>query len=121
MTQDDRPFCQDCGLRSDLGLKCRPCYAKWSRRLWADIPKHLASLTEVAKELNKLPQGLRKSVAAHGLQLAPGTSLTGKPAELLAKVKRCIEGPYGEQLLAKLQAIHNASDEKGQKARGGID
>jgi hypothetical protein len=114
---DDRPFCKECGLRSDIGDKCRECYAKWSRRLWADIPRELAVLTDVAKRLAKLPQAVRKNVAGLALK-QPGDALSGSAAELLAAIKRCIEGPFGEQLLAKLQAIHSASEEKARKAAG---
>lgn len=115
MTQDDRPFCEDCGLRSDLGNKCRECYAKWSRRLWADIPRELAKLNEVGKELNRTAQPLRKEIAAQALG-HKGEALTGKPQELLKRVKAVLEGPYKENLEACLQAIRSANDEKARRA-----
>lgn len=115
MTQDDRPFCEDCGLRSDLGNKCRPCYAKWSRRLWADIPRELAKLNEVGKELNKTPQPLRKAIASLALG-HQGEQLSGKPQELLKRIKAVLEGPYKENLEACLQAIRSAGEEKARRA-----
>lgn len=118
-TDDDRPFCEDCGIRSDLSQKCRSCYAKWSRRLWADIPARLAEMSHIAKELAKLDQTTRKAVASAGLGKEPGMRLEGRGAEVLVQLKRALEGPYGEQLSAKLQAITNASVEKGAKAIGG--
>ena len=116
MTQDDRPFCQDCGLRSDLGLKCRECYAKWSRRLWADIPRELAKLNEVGRELNKTAQPLRKEIASQALGYMGGPQLSEKPQDLLKRVKAVLEGPYKENLEACLQAIRSANDEKARRA-----
>ena len=116
---DDRPFCEDCGIRSDLGKKCRTCYAQWSRRLWADIPARLRELREVCLDLDKLAQSQRKAVAAFCLNKPPEVTIAGRAVEVVKDVKRAIEGPYGEQLLARLQAIHNASQDKGSKTRGG--
>lgn len=109
-------YCEDCALPSDLGKKCRTCYAKWSRRLWADIPRWLKELREIAVALNKTPQSQRKAIATTALGGEPDVVIAGKAAELLAAVKRAQEGPYGEQLNASLQAIQNAGEEKGRKA-----
>jgi hypothetical protein len=81
----------------------------------------MAELTDVARELNKLPDVTRKAIAAIALGKKADVKLVGKGAECCAAVKRALEGPYGEQLLSKLQAIHNAvetSDSKGRKAIG---
>lgn len=113
MTQGDHPFCEDCGIRSQLGSKCRDCYAKWSRRLWADIPGRLAELTAIARALNATPQGMRKAIARVGRGEVLRMTFSGKDAELIASIKRCLEGPYRENLQNKLQAIIDAPAEKG--------
>lgn len=118
MTQDDRPFCQDCGLRSDLGLKCRSCYAKWSRNLWSDIPMHQERLAIVSRMLNAMHQGERKALANAAL----GGKSSGVNQDHLKRLKKVLEGPFGPQLESCLQAIWNAPEETGAKAtRRGVE
>ena len=109
-------FCQDCGIPSDLGNKCRPCYAKWARRLWADIPRELQALREIANELNRLDPRTRKAIALQGLGKGSSDPVRGSAAELLLRVHKAMEGPYGEQLAMKLQAITNAAEVTETKA-----
>lgn len=117
-------YCEECGVDlppsvpwlpspwNDIAKqamkRCTKCYQKYQRQLWADLPDHLAEATYVARELNKLPEDQRLAVAMMGLGKRAHASLKGKAAELLIVVKRSIEGPYGEQILTKLQAIENA-------------
>lgn len=110
-------FCQDCGIPSDLGNKCRSCYAKWDRRNWADVPRELAALTRIAVDLNKADPRTRKAVALQGLGKGSADPVRGQAAELLLRVHKAMEGPYGEQLAMKLQAIANAAEVSETKQR----
>jgi len=112
MTQDDRPTCEDCGLRSDLGNKCRACYAKWSRALWSDIPMEQERLAIVSRALNVMAQPERKAIANAAL----GGKSAGVNQELLKRLQKVLKGPFGPQLESCLQAIWNAPEETGAKA-----
>lgn len=113
----DPKVCEDCGNGTDLGHKCRSCYARWSALLWQDIPSHHAELEMVARQLNIIGDGDRKRIADMAMGHGSGR-IDGRIAELYAIVKRVIAGPFGPSLEVALQAIRSASEKTTGKTRG---
>jgi hypothetical protein len=110
--------CESCGNKTDLGHKCRACYAQWKRNLWADLPKAHAQLLALAKELNKAPDSVRKDIADLVLGFPIQKPLGGPHAQLLTRVWDCIQGPMGGAMEMRMHAIRNATEKTPGKSRG---
>jgi hypothetical protein len=116
LTDSDPFLCEDCRNPTDMGLKCRACYAEWKRKLWADIPDRHAELLQASKRLSKLPDATKRAVAFHanGYTNLP---LSGEAAEVLAVVKRVLAGPFSDSMERMCEAIRvkDSTDEKGAR------
>lgn len=112
---EDPKVCEDCGNGTDLGHKCRACYAQWRRLVWQDIQRAHGELVLVAKQLNIIGDGERRLIADVALGKTTGR-ISGRSADLFLIVKRVLDGPYGPQLTMKLQAIVNVESD-GKKGR----
>jgi hypothetical protein len=110
--------CEDCGNKTDLGHKCRACYAQWKRLLWQDLPTAQRELTTLAKELNKVPASVRKDIADLVLGHTVQKPLGASHAQLLTRVFACVAGPMGGSMEMKLHAIRNATEKEPGKSRG---
>lgn len=97
-------LCEDCGNVSDLGMKCRPCYAQWSKLLWQDVPQRQVELLEIARELNAAPVHVRLAIAN-----GRPASLAGSHAALYLRIKAALDGPFKAELEVTLSAIRTAS------------
>jgi hypothetical protein len=101
------PFvCGDCGNATDLGFKCRACYAAWSRSLWADVPREHRRLLALSRALHKHPG--RREIARHLLD-GTGDALTGEERDLLALARECLIGPFKENVEAFMKGLVSAA------------
>lgn len=105
-------LCEDCGNVSDLGRKCRPCYAVWKRLLWQDIPRRARELRDVNAELNKAPPHIAKAIAN-----GDPANLQGVFAMLYVRVNAVLTGPFKAEMEGKLSAIRVAASAE-TKSRG---
>lgn len=107
------PFaCEDCGMPTDLGFKCRACYARWQRELWRDIPREHARLLRTLRELHAYtPKTERAEIAKHALD-SKGAPLSDSAKALLGDVLACMKrgdddraGPFDENMRIQLRGI----------------
>lgn len=115
---ENRALCEDCGNKTDLGHKCRACYAIWKRELWKDLPKAHAQLLALAKDMNKAPDSVRKDIADLVLGFPIQKPLGGSHAQLLTRVWDCIQGPMGGSMELRCHAIRNATEKTPASKRG---
>jgi hypothetical protein len=113
-------LCEDCGMPSDLGRKCRGCYSQWSRLLWQDAPRQHALLLGTCRRLLEQPWGSQRAIA----DVAAGrgrSGLTGREAEIYGDVRKVLAGPFEPSLEHLLKAIRNSngSETVGTKKRRG--
>lgn len=105
----DPPFlCEDCGKPTDLGSKCRACYAQFQALLSQEHPRHLRELHATCKALRAHP--LRKNIAVTAEGGGSAGVLSRDAAELCSQVRRVLAGPFGQSMHGLVKAIASGKD-----------
>lgn len=119
---DTHTFCEDCGIKTEHGgMKCRACYAQWKRILYQDIPREQANVCEMARELGKANQDVRKAIALAFWGEPSGMVLSAMNADLLHRFKRAAEGPFKQNIENMMSAIKSSVAGKDVKPRGRLE
>ncbi len=94
--------CKKCGAPGDLGDICRPCYRQRMVELYADIPDELQRITDLARELRSHPATAKRIAGSVLKRNTKPLAFRGREADIMMRVKRCLDGPFGPNLEAIL-------------------